>query len=163
MSDIGAGVGSTMPPGESIISYLSAVHRLANTLAEKPLLPEHDISIAHWLVLFEARGETLPVARLRNKCGLSRQRLHTLLSELESGGYVSVAVTEGGDRRVRNVTITPKGRGALASLEGMFANDDVSSLGKNGAHRLMTNTRFVSRITKMLATKETGAGEAAAA
>ncbi len=142
---------ATPPPaGELLMQYFSAVHRLANSLAEKPLLSDVDLSIGEWIVLFEIKDGDLPVGRLGTKAGLSRQRLHTLLSEIETRGFVKVVTNESGDRRRRTVTITDEGREVIARFNQRFEAADLTTLGKNGPGILGKGVRLIRRVSKLL-------------
>ncbi|MEP0313047.1 MarR family winged helix-turn-helix transcriptional regulator [Hyphomonas sp.] len=149
---------AALPSGEVLVNYLGAAHRLANSLNEKRLVSDFDINISHWVLLFEVKDAGVPLGRLMNRVGVSRQRLHTLLKELEDLRLVKVETSITNDKRNRTVTITDSGTKALASFNQAFESQDFSLFGPAGVKALENGTRIAARTAQMLRRRSENSG-----
>ena len=80
-------------------------------------IAEHEIGVGEWAVLKSFGNEkSLPLREILRQTGLSRQRIRMLLVDLQRKQFLSVAQSAEGDKRVREVTATPKAAKAVSSI-----------------------------------------------
>lgn len=100
--------GTPMDPKEALEQMLLTAHRLAISLGDLGVFRHSEISVAEWAVLKVLNGrQDIPIKQISVSSGISRQRLHRLLSELEQKGLVVTEKSTAEDKRVRMISATP--------------------------------------------------------
>jgi len=129
--------------------FILSVHRLSTLLADTDIFSKHGVSIAEWATLKAiGNGADVSLMKLSRSAGVSRQRLQTILADLERKGLVASSQSKDGDKRTRTIAPSPKSAEVLAAIAGEFnvLAGKVPSLGKTTGKRLTSSVRFAAKL-----------------
>jgi len=115
-----------MPEAVSALAFSAlAISNAVDTILRKA---DAKFGLADWALLsaLGAQPEAQPMGRLGMDLGVTRQRIQKQTDELQKSGLVSVSATEG-DKRSRNVALTPAGKEALTATVSAWAAELLKS------------------------------------
>jgi len=135
--------------------FIAAVHRMATAVSDSDIFAKHGVTVAEWSML-KAMGDKSEAAmkEVGRRAGVSRQRLRTLLADLEKKGFIKVARDDaGGDRRARSITIAPKTAEVVAAIAGEFNKMAESSpqMGKLPGKKMTSAVRMTAKLGMVIA------------
>jgi DNA-binding MarR family transcriptional regulator len=127
------------PEGDEYTRLLLATFRLNGRLiaAGDELTREHCLSSALWQVMGALDNTPLPVPRIADTMGLTRQSVQRSVNILFERGLVSFAANPA-HKRAKLVMLTTKGHEALNALQQkqvLWANDIASGLDPISLHK----------------------------
>ena len=109
--------GTPMDPKEALEQMLLNAHRLAISLGDLGVFRHSEISVAEWTILKVLNGRRdVPIKQISVSSGISRQRLHRLITELEQKGLVVTEKSTAEDKRVRMISATPTATQVLSLI-----------------------------------------------
>jgi DNA-binding MarR family transcriptional regulator len=138
--------GAQPSPGDlasGFEEYLSSAFKLSSSLGES-LSRKHSIGIGEWAILrILSQNEGLKMGQVAKLAGVSRQRLHQLVTPLAARNLVSVeASTE--DKRVKTLTL---GAGTPPLLQDI--SSDLAELGKSSTGKPEAAVKTFARSTAL--------------
>jgi len=148
-----------------ISDFVLAMHRLNNATADADVFSNNGVTIAEWALLKEMNGKSeMSLADVNKAARVSRQRLRTLLSDLDGKGFIKSAKAETGegDQRTRTITILPKTAQTVAAVEKDFdtLGEKVAPLGMAAANKRLGGwTRTMGKLASALRRTEVAAAK----
>lgn len=117
------------------IAYRSLIDGLHDGLRNRGW---HDVRPAYGFVLLAARDTPTAVSELATLMGTTKQAASKLVDAMEMAGYVDRGASAA-DARRRPVTLTPRGRRLLATVESIYDELEASwaaAIGRDHLERL---------------------------
>lgn len=132
--------------------FVLGLHRVSTMLADADVFSKHGVTVGEWATL-KAMGDKPEVSlrEVTKGAAVSRQRMRTLLGDLEKKGFIKTGRSGASDKRTRAITVLPKRAEVVnaisAELDGMATK--VPQL-KSSSKRLVAVLRVVGKLGKQL-------------
>lgn len=132
--------------------FVLGLHRVSTMLADADVFSKHGVTVGEWATL-KAMGDKPEVSlrEVTKGAGVSRQRMRTLLTDLEKKGFIKTGRSGDSDKRTRAITVLPKRTEVVnaisTELDGIAAK--VPQL-KSSSKRLVGVLRVVAKLGKQL-------------
>lgn len=128
--------------------FLLGVHRMAMLMADADVFAKHGVTVGEWATL-KAMGDKTEVSLrdVTKGAAVSRQRLRTLLNDLEKKGFIKAGRSGDKDKRTRAITVLPKRAEVVAAVAAEFdaMSAKVPSM-KGSAKRLIGGLRVADKL-----------------
>jgi DNA-binding MarR family transcriptional regulator len=141
--------------------FIVAVHRMATLVADADVFSKNGVTIAEWSMLKAMGNKTeASLNEVSKRASVSRQRLRTLLADLEKKGFIKVARDDRdeGDKRTRAVTVLPKCTEVVSAIAREFdaLAEKTPQLSKASGKRLAGAVRMAAKLGSVIQRTERG-------
>jgi DNA-binding MarR family transcriptional regulator len=139
--------------GEQVTELVDEIVRLSGTfLAEGDRMTEpYGLTAARWLVLGALADESISVAEVARRRGLTRQSVRESAARLERDGLVT-RVPDPDDARAPRLALTPRARTALEQLQPVrveWAGRVARSVGARELETTLATLRTIGGILRV--------------
>jgi len=147
----------SISPAAAFEDLLLKAHRLASVLSDSDVFAANSIGVSEWAVLKAIGDGEVPLTHVLRSTGLSRQRIRTVLTDLESKGLATVQKPAEGDKRKRTLIATPRAADVLSAIsKGLEERGGkLKRKGEKGSKRFASAARLSEKVAKAIRGKPT--------
>jgi DNA-binding MarR family transcriptional regulator len=139
-------------PAAELAAFLGAVNKMTSRLMGAPAAAGIDITIPDWLLLrIISEGGAASIAEVARKIGVSRQRAHQQVAQLEAAGLLAPA--SGEDVRSRRLALSDAGRELIRRIDDGFG-EALTKPGEATLKQIHTARRAAQKVSQALAPRK---------